>query len=606
MLNPNVRSIYTSALAPPPGYTFAEAIATTFSMDPSLLLQAPVHLALLAGDGKASQRDAMCAMEAIRRHADEITVYVQRGRISVPSHATTLYSLLEPMTVEVTSPKGGVFHPKMWLIRFRPADDARDLLRLVILSRNLTADRSWDLTLQLEGVVEGRPRSENRPLAELIRRLPQLAVTPVDHPRVLQAERLAEDVRKVNWELPTGFDEYDPLFYVPGLEGLGWKPEPSAKMAVISPFCGAAALRRLAESSDEPVALITSAETLVSLDGTIVKVFEHAMHLDQAAETEDGEDAPSETASDMTGLHAKAYIFERRDYKDYTHLVMGSANATDAALIAEKNIELLVEIVGRKDAVGGVEELIGEDGLGEYLVPFTPGEGQPVDAGRQAAERLMEVARDTLASAQFRVKCTTGELDGQNRLVLSGGVPQLEGIVSTRAWPITVSADHAVILQEAASASVLSEGVASASVTGLIAFELRTTHPDVDCRFVLNLPIDGVPANREAAILQTIINNEEGFLRYLLLLLGDEPGRNEMGDGPGGTFAKWLTALGAGDDIPLLEELTRTFCRTPDRLVEVRRLIQDLTSSDGAQRVVPARFMELWDVFEQALEARHG
>ncbi|MBL1217365.1 MAG: hypothetical protein D8M59_07700 [Planctomycetes bacterium] len=606
MLNPNVRSIYTSALTPPPGHTFAEAIATTFSMDPSLLLQAPVHLALMAGDGKAAQRDAMYAMEAIRRHSDKITAYVQRGRISVPSHATTLFSLLEPMTVEVTSPNGGVFHPKLWLIRFTPVEGGRNLLRLVILSRNLTADRSWDLTLQLEGVVGGRPRGENRPLAELIRRLPHLAVAAVGDARASQAERFAEDVRKVDWELPAGFDEYAPRFYVPGLEGFGWKPEPSLKMAVISPFCGAAALRRLAKSSDEPVALITSAETLASLDGAVVNVFGHAMHLDQAAETEDGEDAPSESASDMTGLHAKAYIFERRYYKDYTHLVMGSANATDAALLAENNIELLVEIVGRTDTVGGALELIGEDGLGEYLVPFTPGEEQPVDMERQAAERSMEAARDTLASAQFQVKCTAGESDGQNRLVLSGIIPKLDGIISTRAWPITVSADHAVVLQEAALNSVLSEGVASASVTGLIAFELRTTHPEVGCRFVLNLPIEGVPANREAAILQTIINNEEGFLRYLLLLLGDESGRGEIGDGPGGTFAKWLTALGAGDDIPLLEELTRTFCRTPDRLAEVRRLIQDLASTEGGEQVVPARFMELWDVFEQALEARHG
>ena len=31
MLNPNSRSLYTSALTPPPGMIFDEAIATTFS-----------------------------------------------------------------------------------------------------------------------------------------------------------------------------------------------------------------------------------------------------------------------------------------------------------------------------------------------------------------------------------------------------------------------------------------------------------------------------------------------------------------------------------------------------------------------------------------------
>ena len=43
MLNPNSRSLYTSALTPPPGMMFDEAVATTFSMDPALLLR---HLSI--------------------------------------------------------------------------------------------------------------------------------------------------------------------------------------------------------------------------------------------------------------------------------------------------------------------------------------------------------------------------------------------------------------------------------------------------------------------------------------------------------------------------------------------------------------------------------
>jgi len=605
MLNPNVRSIYTSALTPPPGMLFGEAIATTFSMDPSLLLQAPVHLALMAGDGKTAHKDALCALEAIRRHSGKITAYVQRGRIAVPSHATTLFSLLESMTVEVTSPKGGVFHPKLWLIRFVSPDNNDQLLRLVVLSRNLTTDRSWDLSLQLEGTVAGRPRTENRALAELIRQLPQWATGPVNEARVDQAVRMAKDVRKVDWELPAGFDEYVASFYVPGLDGFGWRPQPSLRMAVISPFCGSRTLERLAASSDEPVVLISRAETLAELDPSVAASFKQCMCLDQAAETDDGEDASAEADSDMTGLHAKAYLFERRYYKNYTHLVMGSANATEAALVAENNIELLVELVGRTDKVGGVAELIGPDGLGEYLVPFSPGGQQPVDAERRAAEQSLESARDSLSNAALSVACSPGKKKGQNRVVLLGKVPPLTGIRACKAWPITLSADHGVLLSEGTEDTSLSGGVASASVTGLIAFELLTTHPDVSCRFVLNLPIDGVPEDRDVAILQTIISNEEGFLRYLLLLLGKDDNGVDGDPAKNGTFAKWLAALGAGDDVPLLEELTRTFCRTPERLREVRRLIHDLTANGGSEQIVPARFMSLWNVFEQAMEARH-
>ena len=77
MLNPNSRSLYTSALTPPPGMVFDEAIATTFSMDPALLLEAPVYLALMAADGQADP-DPLSVLEAIRRYSKRITVYVQK------------------------------------------------------------------------------------------------------------------------------------------------------------------------------------------------------------------------------------------------------------------------------------------------------------------------------------------------------------------------------------------------------------------------------------------------------------------------------------------------------------------------------------------------
>ncbi|WP_234012151.1 hypothetical protein [Cronobacter dublinensis] len=114
MLNPNARSLYTSALTPPPGMIFDEAIATTFSLDPTCLLEAPVYLALLAADG-VSEPDPLAVLEALRRYSDRITVYVQRGRILLPEsmRPNPLVSFLEPMITEVSAPGGGVFHPKI-------------------------------------------------------------------------------------------------------------------------------------------------------------------------------------------------------------------------------------------------------------------------------------------------------------------------------------------------------------------------------------------------------------------------------------------------------------------------------------------------------------
>ena len=264
MLNPNSRSLYTSALTPPPGMIFDEAVATTFSMDPALLLEAPVYLALMAADGQTDP-DPLAVLEAIRRYSKRITVYVQRGRIQIPRIAkpNPLFGFLENMVVDVSAPGGGVFHPKVWAIRFVSPDQSRAMYRLVVLSRNMTADQSWDLSLQLEGSVVGRKAKLNKPLAHFFDMLPGLANVAVAAEREAQAHRFAEALHRVEWEPPEGFDEL--AFYLPGITGFDWQPPEANRMAVISPFCSDYALQNLASKSIAADALISRPESLSAL-----------------------------------------------------------------------------------------------------------------------------------------------------------------------------------------------------------------------------------------------------------------------------------------------------------------------------------------------------
>ena len=60
-------------------------------------------------------------------------------------------------------------------------------------------------------------------------------------------------------------------------------------------------------------------------------------------------------------------------------------------------------------------------------------------------------------------------------------------------------------------------------LTGLMSFELKSTHDEVSTKFVLNLPITGLDKEARAkAILQEIIVDPAGFFHYLRLLLRDE------------------------------------------------------------------------------------
>lgn len=163
-----------------------------------------------------------------------------------------MYSMAysSPTVVPVTAPLGGVFHPKLWVLRFvSPGGAPSVLLRVLVLSRNLTNDRCWDVSLALEGTPTGMNRRDNEGLRDLVSSLPDMAPRISDQLRN-QAALLAGEIHSAKWQLPEGFDEirFDAL----GLRPRRWKLPESQRLAVISPFCSVEGLKTLAASSAIP------------------------------------------------------------------------------------------------------------------------------------------------------------------------------------------------------------------------------------------------------------------------------------------------------------------------------------------------------------------
>jgi hypothetical protein len=130
-------------------------------------------------------QDPLALLHGIRQVADRLVIFCQAGQISVPRANQRLFAYLEETVVEVTPRhKEGVFHPKVWLLRYAPYGNESDPIRyrLLCLSRNLTFDQSWDTMLVLDGVYQAQRKvaySRNHPLGDFIAALPGLAVSPV-------------------------------------------------------------------------------------------------------------------------------------------------------------------------------------------------------------------------------------------------------------------------------------------------------------------------------------------------------------------------------------------------------------------------------------------
>ena len=102
-----------------------------------------------AADGAAPQRQPNLAVLPRRRH--------QGSRQPHPAARVP-----RELGASVTPPTtAGVFHPKCWLLRFAPEyDDEPVRYRLLVLSRNLTFDRSWDVALVTRRRAPGAPAAQ--------------------------------------------------------------------------------------------------------------------------------------------------------------------------------------------------------------------------------------------------------------------------------------------------------------------------------------------------------------------------------------------------------------------------------------------------------------
>jgi len=605
MLNPDNRHVYTDALRPPPGFQFTQAVATTYSLDLETLLTVPLHLVLFSATQPVEEllKDGVTLLEAIRRTAERVTVFAQGGRILAPSRQHTLYPLLEGMVVEVAPPNPeGAFHPKVWLLRFDDPGTGGILLRFLVLSRNITDDRCWDLVLTLEGYPGGRRRRFNGPLCDLLLALPILAQGRLPGTRGEALSELAEVARATSWELPNGFEQI--RFHTLGItDHQGWLPEASDRLAVISPFLSEGALRELADSTRHLLALVSRPEEIDKISAETLDRFERVMVLAEQAELEDGEEpgVPPAQGLPIHGLHAKAYV-AKNGWQ--THVYVGSANATAPALLSGANVEFMAELIGKWSRVGTVDSILEPENLGSILVDYEPPE-EVTDPNPEveAARAALEAARRKFVAAGVRIQFQKTEA-GWSCHLISPGPFGLDGVVAVRAWMATRKEATGVFADDLLQGRKVELPEAPLGLlTSFVAFELESDSTAEVVRFVLNLKSEGLPvAERDAAIVRDVIRNRDGFLRYVMLLLaqaGEDYGL--WGSGRSSwTFPKHRTT--PDEVLPLFEHLTRAFCRDPQRLASVRRLIEEIgEESEGEERVVPQEFLELWTVLDQAV-----
>jgi hypothetical protein len=590
---------YGEMLIPPEGYTLTRAVAATFSLDLNTLLSIPIALfyaQTLEGIGTGER---IQLLEAIKRCPDVLRVYHQEGRISVPKKHNRLFGLLESCIIGIP-PKGvySSFHPKVWVLRYE-AEEAPTRYRVIVLSRNLTYDRCWDVATSLVGEVTKKSQPRNKPLVDFVRYL-------VGFGSFDDAEPFLKDLSRVEFAPPYGFNND---FYFHPI-GIGEYSNPiqqqsGEELLCISPFVDDPGINSLRNSVEGKFWLFSRNEELRKLQPKSLRHIDAYRLSDLVVEGESltqAEDGEGESL--LQELHAKLFVYKRNG-SAHTWFI-GSANATKAAL--ERNVEFLLELRGRGKLIQleqVLDDLLGADRTRTVFEKFElPKDAVDDEAERQLERQLRQLEYHLLTELQIVraevVKCANGANYDLHLEVALGAIAWHDFSVTIAPFNVDVPPQP---LSADGPLNFTFENINESSLSRFLRFDIY--HGKELVRpFLMKIEVLGIPETRVSTILKAIISDRDKFYEYLRFLLADE---FDKGDGDGGDDRGTRTGNKEQGDgflslnATFFEQLLVTASRRPGRLKEINDVIdQLLEKGEGDQKeIVPQEFLTFWRAFRQ-------
>jgi len=591
---------YGQMLIPPQGYRLDRAIAATYSLDLNTLLSIPVALFYSQTlEGKLTG-ERFQVLEAIRRTAEVVTVYCQETQLHVPDRYNKIFAFMEDMIVQVRPADAFTsFHPKVWVIRYVREDEADQArYRVLVLTRNLTYDRSWDLAANLEGPTGAAKRDVNSPLVDFLAHLN--AIRPIEKflqfTRGLARAKLAPpgDFDRIAFH-PIGIARHrvSPITSITGLDAL-----------CMSPFLDEGTVKDLRKATEGALWLFGRKREMAKLPAKVVGACRAYCISDLVVEGESRSGADEELDEPLEqDLHAKLFVFQEADKCRW---YVGSANATKAG--HARNTEFIVELIGtdrRVNLKSAIADLLGSDdcqGVFEEFTADMAGKGD-AEAKRRAAVRRFEYQ---LVQVPKQGTLTRAENATNYDLTLT---IDLTGLTAPKGIALAVKPLNCVEFTEVKCGKVASpvfRNISETDISQFIAYRI-TGDGETLRSFLVRYKLAGMPDSRVDSIFRSIVSNRDKFFEYLQFLLAEEvskgdltydhPGKKPLSHGEGVDFL-WDAEL------PIFERLLVAASRDPIKLRAVDGVIERLKSTCGREEpLVPPEFLDFWEVFRPLISA---
>lgn len=600
MLKPTSNRLdYGILLQPPAGYEVSEAIGTTYSLDLDALVGMCIALGLSGSIDSKLMKNPVYLLEAFRKTAGKVTLFCEAGQIKVPSNLSSLCMLLEKMIFQVALKKSAKmnrapsFHPKFWLIKY--ANQNHDLLyRAVVLSRNLTFDRSWDVAAVLDGKPGGDNAEGSQPISDFLKYLSQYITGNDTNSKAKRKSimALSKELTSVSFELNNkSFRDFE---FIP--EGIKYDASNTFsikntrlftdtfhEVVIISPFLSTDVIRdfngRNTNIENPSCTLITRKAALDKLKPEHASRFKCYTLKDQIV---DGEDIISDTdaiPSLKQDLHAKVFLFRKYSESD---LYLGSLNATHSAM--NGNVEMTLRLGSTNRYLNASKLLDDLFGTSEKENPFEETElsSAPKLVDQDELDTLQKKIKDLC-----RVKASALVAERESKYNIHIDFETLSDVEGLKICPLF----HKKPL-------TVEQKVDFNSLNALQLSEfyiITASGVSQSIERIVKIPTSGIPDDRDKEVIATIINNKQSFIEYVTFLLGDDYILSVLE-----SDKVKVTGSGSANDLSvpaLYEKMLHTAAHAPEQLKEIEYMVRMLGDSD----VIPEEFIDLYSTFKKAV-----
>ncbi len=590
---------YGQLLIPPVGYTLDLAVGTTYSLDLDTLMVVSIALGIQESTDSSLTNNPFAILKSLQGLSDKMLVFCEDGQIAaMQPEKSPLMLLLDKMIVPVKlrEIKGSgypSFHPKTWTLQYSDAEGNR-MYRFIVLSRNLTFDRSWDVAVSINGKDTKKKQNTSAPIVEFLNFLKNNALEGVS----LKTRKRSvlntliqnlpyvkfslDDKRFLDFEIiPLGIGHVsiddDPLMW-----------DSFHDLLVFSPFLSGGVMcsfdeRKMLKETRRH--LITRTSELHKIAGKL-DTFRIFTMKDAVVEGEEIVSDEEMTKIQQQDIHAKMYMMTKGSRSS---LYLGSMNASENGL--HRNVEMLIRLSAHRHYLNmdSIEaDIFGPDEKGN---PFEEIDLKDIDATTPDKEEKDALERTLKGICRLKSKAKVVQNGDKYTLVVSFASPR-EG------FPVAEIAPARTIRSQRLAAEVTFDDIGALELTELYRITIKRETDSIS-RMIL-IPTE-MPSDRDDMVVRSILKDKRAFIDYLAFILGDDYVLSAMEMESSSEDGNESLRFSSDETLPAIyEKMLKTAYTEPERLKEIRQIMDRISDTE----VIPNEFVKMYEIFAKTLKLK--